>query len=365
MNMKKILFVAGCRPNFVKIAALMRVAKKYEDRIESLLIHTGQHYNDELSRVFFNDFSLPEPIANLNIGSASRGEQIRAIIQGMSPHLTSCRPDLVVVVGDVNSTLGAALAAVSCGLPLAHVEAGLRSRNWLMPEELNRTVADHLSDLLFVTEESAIRNLENEGISKEKIHFVGNIMVDTLLHFLPFVEKSGTFQKYGLKPNEYALVTMHRAENVNNRRCFSEIFEALSSIGKFIKIVWPLHPRTVKTMEDFGLKDESHMILPAQSYLDFLALQKNARFVITDSGGVQEETTILDVPCLTIRTETERPVTCELGTSEIVGVEKEKIISAAQRANGGNWKRRAAEIPFWDGKAAERIMKIIAEYLKV
>lgn len=363
--MKKILFVAGCRPNFVKIAALMRAAKKYEDRIESLLIHTGQHYNDELSRIFFNDFSLPEPIANLNIGSASRGEQIRAIIQRMAPHLAAFRPDLVVVVGDVNSTLGAALAAVSCGAPMAHVEAGLRSRNWLMPEELNRIVADHLSDLLFATEKSAICNLENDGVSKDKIYFVGNIMVDTLLHSLPFTEKSGTLQKYDLKPKEYALVTLHRAENTDDRDRFSEVFEALSFIGKFIKIIWPLHPRTAKTMEDFGLKDGSFLILPPQSYIDFLALQKNARFVITDSGGVQEETTILDVPCLTIRTETERPVTCELGTSEVVGVEKEKIISAAQRANRGDWKRRAAEIPLWDGKAAERIMKIIAEYLKV
>lgn len=362
-GMKNILFIAGARPNFMKISALAKAAEKYKDRIKINLIHTGQHYDDEMSRIFFNEFNLPEPIANLGVGSGERVSQIKAIREGLAPHFLAIKPDLVIVVGDVNSTIAAASEAVRSGVPLAHVEAGLRSFNWRMPEEINRVMTDHLSDLLFATEESAILNLKNEGVPQEKIHLAGNVMIDTLLHFSDLAESSAALEKNELKSKEYALATIHRSENTEDIARFKELILTLEEINKFSPVVCPLHPRTKNRLAELGLTPQFKIIFP-QSYFDFLKLQKNAKFIITDSGGIQEEASVLKIPCITVRTETERPATVEYGTNEIVGVEKESIVAAAKRAASGEWKKGGA-IPLWDGKAAERILEIIVKYLNV
>lgn len=361
--MKKILFIAGARPNFMKISAMILAASSYKNRIEPVVIHTGQHYSDELSKVFFEEFKMPAPAINLGAGAGGRREQIAKILRDLPKHLREIKPDLIVVVGDVNSTLAAALAGTMENIPVAHVEAGLRSFNWKMPEELNRVATDHLSDLLFATEESAVENLKNEVVPQEKIYFVGNVMIDTLLRFSGLAEDSRVLETYNLRPKNYALATLHRAENVDDPLRCKELVSAMEEIGKSIKLICPLHPRTEKAFSSAGINPD-FMIISPQAYFDFLKLQKNAKFIITDSGGIQEEASILKVPCITVRTETERPATVKYGANEVVGVEKEKIIAAARRAASGDWKA-GGEIPLWDGHAAERIMKIIAEYLGI
>lgn len=360
---KKILFIAGARPNFMKISAMTAAVSLYKDKIESIIIHTGQHYSDELSKIFFEEFKMPAPAVNLNVGSCGRKEQIVKILRDLPKHIEEIKPDLIVVVGDVNSTLAGALAGMMADIPVAHIEAGLRSFNWKMPEEMNRVATDHFSDLLFATEESAVENLKNEGVAQEKIYFTGNVMIDTLLRFSDLAEQSKILETNGLQPKEYALTTLHRAENVDDLSRLKDLVLAMEEIGKNIKLVCPLHPRTEKALADAGIKP-NFKIIPPQSYFDFLKLQKNSKFIITDSGGIQEEASILKVPCITIRTETERPATVKYGTNEVVGVDKEKIIAAAKRAMSGDWKV-GGEIPLWDGKAAERIMEIIAKYLGV
>lgn len=361
--MKKILFIAGARPNFMKISALTLAAEKYKDKIEIGIIHTGQHYNDELSQVFFDEFKMPAPTVNLGVGSIGRKEQIIKILRDLPKYLREIKPDLIIVVGDVNSTAAAALAGAMENITVAHVEAGLRSFNWKMPEELNRVLTDSLSDLFFVTEESAVENLKNEGAPQEKIHFVGNVMIDTLLRFSDLAENSTALSSFGLRPQEYALATLHRAENVDDLARLKDIIFSLEEAAKECEVVLPLHPRTASALSAAGISPRLKL-LPPQPYLDFLKLQKHAKFIITDSGGIQEEASVLGVPCITCRTETERPATVKYGTNEVVGTEKEKIIAAAEKAARGDWKKGGG-IPLWDGKAAERIMKIIAEYLKV
>lgn len=360
---KKILFIAGARPNFMKISAMTLAISSYKDRIEPVIIHTGQHYSDELSKIFFEEFKMPAPAVNLGVGSCGRKEQIIKILRDLPKHIGEIKPDLIVVVGDVNSTVAGALAGVAATVPVAHIEVGLRSFNWRMPEEINRVMTDHLSDLLFATEESAVENLKNEGVQQEKIYLVGNVMIDTLLHFSGLAEQSKVLETYNFRPKEYALATLHRAENVDDPARLKDLVLAMEEIGKNIRLVCPLHPRTENALEAAGIKPR-FKIIPPQPYFDFLKLQKNARFVITDSGGIQEEASILRIPCITIRTETERPATVKWGTNEVVGVEKEKIIAAAVRAAAGDWKA-GGEIPLWDGKAAKRIMEIVAKYLGV
>lgn len=347
----------------MKISALTLAAEKYKDKIEIGIIHTGQHYDDELSKIFFEEFRMPEPLINLGIGSGGKKEQIAKILQQLPEHLRKIKPDLIVVVGDVNSTAAAALTGLKENIPVAHVEAGLRSFNWRMPEEINRVMTDHFSDLLFATEESAVNNLKSEGVAEKKIHLVGNVMIDTLQRFSALAEKSAALAANGLRPKEYALVTLHRAENVDDLPRLQDIIAALEEIAKDCGVVLSLHPRTASALSSAGISPRLK-ILPPQPYLDFLKLQKNAKFIMTDSGGIQEEASVLRVPCITCRTETERPATVVYGTNEVVGVEKEKIIAAAKRAARGDWKQ-GGEIPLWDGHAAERIMKIVAEYLKI
>lgn len=364
--MYKLLFIAGARPNFMKISALTDAARAHADKLDIKLIHTGQHYDDELSRIFFDQFNMPEPHANLGVGSGSRYEQTQGVIEKLTPHLEQLKPDLVVVVGDVTSTIGATLAAVKKGIPVAHVEAGLRSGNWRMPEEINRVMCDHLSSLLFVTEHEAQNNLNTEGIGG-RAHMVGNVMIDTLTRFEEQAEKSDVLEKHKLDLYKYALLTMHRPENVDNYARFKELFGAMCEINGFIKVVCPLHPRTKAASEKFDINWNSSyapQTIPPVSYFDFLKLQRHAACVITDSGGIQEEASMFGVPCVTIRTETERPVTVTHGTNEVVGVLREDIVSAVKKAHQGHWKRRRAIIPYWDGNAAKRIMKIIVDRLE-
>ena len=360
---KKILFIAGARPNFMKISALTRAAHRFKDKIDISLIHTGQHYDDELSKIFFEEFNMPAPFANLGVGSGERTTQIEKTIDLLAPYLERMKPDLVVVVGDVNSTVAAARAAAQNGIPVAHVEAGLRSFNERMAEEANRIETDRLSALLFATEQSALDNLKKENIGG-RVHLAGNVMIDTLLFFADTADKSGALERFGLTKEGYALATLHRAENVDDPDCLRELISTLNEIHAVTPVICPLHPRTLKVLGTMDTKPQ-FKIIPAQSYFDFLKLQKEAKFILTDSGGIQEEATILDVSCLTLRTETERPLTCELGTNEVVGVEKNKILEAARRAGVGNWKKRKGKIPLWDGKAAETIMEIICQYLGV
>ena len=362
--MKTILFIAGARPNFMKISALTRAAYFMRDKVRIGLIHTGQHYDDEMSKVFFEEFKMPKPIANLGVGSMGRVSQTKQIINRLTPYLKSINPDLMVVVGDVNSTIASTMAAVGLGIPVAHVEAGLRSFNWQMPEEMNRVMTDHLSTLLFATEESAMKNLEKEGVDMSRAHLLGNVMIDTLKHFNKLAEDSNALLENNLSPKEYALVTMHRGENVDNKKILKDLYDTLCEINSFIPVILPLHPRTKRASEKAGIDWSAKgapKIIPSQSYSNFLKLQSSAKFIVTDSGGIQEEATILSVPCITMRTETERPVTCELGTNEVVGISKDKIIESAKRAYNNEWKECKGEIPLWDGKAGERIMKIIAD----
>ena len=358
----KILNIVGARPNFIKIAPLMEEMKK-DAKIKPVLVHTGQHYDYEMSKVFFRNLSIPKPDYNLAIGSKEPVLQIAKIMEKLDKVFKKEKPDLVLVVGDVNSTLGGALAANKSSIPLAHVESGLRSFDFNMPEEINRVLTDHISDYLFTTEPSATKNLRKEGIKKEKIFFVGNVMIDTLLKYRkkalepPFVKKSG------LKPKNYAVLTLHRPENTDKKAVFKEILEALGEIQKQIKIIWPVHPRTRKQLKEFNFlrkikqMENLKLIMPL-GYLEMLSLSSQSKFVLTDSGGIQEETTVLKIPCLTLRKNTERPITVQAGTNEIVGLKKGNIIKKSSEILKGRVKR--GEMPFlWDGKASKRIIKIL------
>lgn len=364
--MKKILLVAGARPNFVKIAALTSQAPQFSKKLQMELIHTGQHYDDELSQIFFNEFNMPRPIANLGIGSGKSVEQIKRVMQGISPYLEKLKPDLLVVVGDVLSTVGASYAGLMANVPIAHIEAGLRSFNWQMPEEINRVSVDHRSDLLFATENSAMRNLENEKIDMTRVHLVGNVMIDTLLRFKEQAEHSVVLSKLGVSAREYALFTLHRQENTDNLEVLKNILGAVNEAGATTQIIFPLHPRTKKIIEENKLEGviSNIKIIEPQGYFDFLALEINSKFIITDSGGIQEEASVLEKPCITVRTETERPATCEFGTNEIAGTEKQKILELINRANSGNWKK-GGQIPLWDGKAGERILNTICGHFNI
>lgn len=358
----KITSVVGTRPNFIKIAPLMKEMKKHPE-IRNLLVHTGQHYDNEMSKFFFDDLKIPKPEINLGIGSASDITQTAKIMLEFEKVVMKEKPDLVIVVGDVNSTLAVALAAAKYKVKIAHVEAGLRSFDRAMPEELNRILTDHISDFLFTTEESANKNLKNEGIDKNKVFFVGNIMIDSLLSHKEKAKKSKILSKLNIKKNEYAVLTLHRPSNVDSKKALEYVFDIINKIQQKIKIVFPMHPRTLKSITKFELdkqlKNQKNLIITEPlGYLDFLALMSNSRFVLTDSGGIQEETTILGIPCITMRNNTERPVTVEQGTNVLVSTDKSKIVEAGNKLIKGIIFK--AKIPrFWDGKAAKRIVDII------
>ena len=358
----KIINIVGARPNFMKIAPLMDAYKAYPE-VNPVLVHTGQHYDKKMSNLFFRELCIPEPDINLGIGSASHAVQTAEIMKAFEIVVAEQKPDIVVVVGDVNSTIACGLVAVKMGVKLAHVEAGLRSFDRTMPEEINRLLTDSISDLLFCTEQSGVDNLKKEGIAEEKIFLVGNVMIDTLQKNMEKAEKSAILDKLKLNGDSYAILTLHRPANVDNPQVFGQILDALEVIQKDIPIIFPIHPRTKNNLRLTTLgKRVREMpglrLIDPLGYLDFLKLMSSAYVVLTDSGGIQEETTILKVHCLTLRKNTERPVTTEYGSNQLVGFNTEKIISAYKQVTNG--VNMAYEIPpLWDGRAAERIVEII------
>ena len=362
---KRILIVAGARPNFMKVAPLMCEFNKYTSCLEVLLVHTGQHYDFEMSEVFFQDLRIPKPDIHLNIGSASHAVQTAKIMIAFERVALREKPNLVIVVGDVNSTLACALVSSKLNIEIAHIEAGLRSFDRTMPEEINRTVTDSLSDYLFVSERSGLRNLKSEGIDANKVYFVGNIMIDTLSANLPIINRSNILNECELTNREYCVMTLHRPSNVDSQETLCEIFDVLSSISKKIQIVYPIHPRAKKMMKKhnfsnkFGKLDNLLVVDPL-GYIDFIGLIKESKFVITDSGGIQEESTFLGIPCLTIRKNTERPVTVEKGTNYLVGRNKTNVLRCVKKILNGESKQ--GSIPeLWDGKTAERIIEVLAK----
>jgi len=355
----RVLCVAGARPNFMKIAPLMHEFARRADRFEPILVHTGQHYDKAMSDSFFKDLGIPEPDVNLGVGSGTHGYQTAQVLMKIEDLLIEREPDVVLVVGDVNSTIAATLAAVKLHIPVAHVEAGLRSGDRAMPEEINRVLTDSVSHWLFTTEPSADENLAREGIPAEKIHFVGNVMIDTLLAHKARARELDTLDRLGLEPGGYAVLTLHRPSNVDHAEQLARLFEVLGRLNREIPVVFPIHPRTAKAVADNlgGVTPELRLTDPL-GYLDFLRLLTEARMVLTDSGGIQEETTALGVPCLTLRESTERPVTITEGTNEIVGTNPSDIEAAIQRLRSGP-PREGRTPALWDGKAAVRIVDIL------
>lgn len=363
----KIILVVGARPNFMKIAPILEELEKYPDEFDPYLVHTGQHYDEKMSKIFFEELGLPEPDRYLGVGSGSHAAQTAKVMIAFEEVLTEEQPDLVLVVGDVNSTVACSLDAVKLHIPVGHVEAGLRSRDRTMPEETNRLVTDAISDLLFTTCRDADENLLQEGVSREKIFFVGNVMIDSLRKFEHLAESAPILDTLGLEPEGYGLVTLHRPSNVDQLEHFEGIIRAFGEIQTRLPLIFPIHPRTEKMIAGLGLQSqvaamEKLKFIAPVGYLDFLKLQKNARLVLTDSGGIQEETTVLGVPCLTLRENTERPITVEVGTNQLVGVDRERIVRAAMEILDGGGKR--GRIPEgWDGKAAARIVEGLGKAL--
>ena len=360
--------MVGARPNFMKAAPVIEALQKRPE-MSVMLVHTGQHYDRKMSQLFFEELGLPQPDLDLQVGSASHGEQTGQIMIRFEPVLKQGKPDLVMVFGDVNSTVAASLCAAKMGISVAHVEAGLRSFDRTMPEELNRIVTDHLSEYLFITESSAQKNLSREGVPEEKIFFVGNVMVDTLLKHRERAQKLNYSQKLGLTPRGYALLTLHRPSNVDDPRTLANILGAVWEVGKRLPIVFPCHPRTREQLSALAerlpwlkrddMANERRVIITEPlGYLEFLSLMNSARFVLTDSGGIQEETTVLNVPCLTLRENTERPITVEKGTNILVGNRRDRLLAAAEKVlSDGEHEGRIPEL--WDGQAAERIAGIL------
>lgn len=359
MQARSIACIVGARPNFVKMAALIAELRR-RPQFSVKLIHTGQHFSPEMSARFFDELELPQPDLNLGAGGGTQTEQTADIMRRIEPALSEYRPDVVLVVGDVNSTLAAALVAAKLVLPLAHVEAGLRSFDRTMPEEINRVVTDALSQWLFTTEPSAERNLLAEGIPASRIHYVGNVMIDTLLRFREKAGASRVLDELGLDPRSYALVTLHRPSNVDDGGHLRGLVEMLARLRRRVPVVFPVHPRTRARLEEASIDTGGLLLTPPLPYLDFLRLMSAARLVLTDSGGIQEETTILGVPCLTLRDNTERPITLEQGTNCLAGTVPDQILRAAHRVLADPmpapaWPR------LWDGKASARIADVLAE----
>lgn len=351
----RITCLVGARPNFVKMAAIVQELHR-RSRFSARLVHTGQHYSPEMSASFFSDLDLPEPDVNLGIGGGTHTEATAGIMLALERELATDRPDLLLVVGDVNSTLAGALVAAKLGIPIAHVEAGLRSFDRKMPEEINRILTDVLSDHLFATEPSGVGNLLAEGIPRQKVHLVGNVMVDTLLRFRDRSRSSDVLDRLGLQPKSYAVVTLHRPSNVDDPERLRSLIEMLEQLQRRVRVVFPVHPRTMQRIEQCSIRS-GLLLVPPMGYLDFLRLMSDARLVLTDSGGIQEETTILKVPCLTLRDNTERPITVEQGTNQLVGVDPARILPVALDALAREWEVRAPE--FWDGKASIRILDVL------
>lgn len=362
-NQIRVLCVAGARPNFTKIAPLMREFGSREG-FDTFLVHTGQHYDAKMSENFFRDLGIPTPDINLGVGSGSHAEQTGQVLMKLEGVLEAERPDLVVVVGDVNSTLAATLAAVKLQIPVAHVEAGLRSGDRSMPEELNRLMTDAVSSWLFTTEPDGEKNLLREGVDPARIHFVGNVMIDTLVANLDRAKELDTLSQLGIAKGEFGLLTMHRPSNVDDPKRLAELFSALEEIHQRLPIVFPVHPRTAANiLKSLGGRPLKLQVVEPQNYLDFLLLMSAAKLVLTDSGGVQEETTALGIPCFTLRDSTERPITITHGTNTMVGADREVILREVGLALDGSPK--SGMIPdLWDGRAAVRIADVIERDLR-
>jgi UDP-N-acetylglucosamine 2-epimerase (non-hydrolysing) len=359
----RVMAVVAARPNYMKITPLMRELRVRKD-FEVFLVHTGQHYDATMSDRFFEVLRLPRPDANLGVGSGSHGEMTAEVLKRIEPIIVERCPDAVIVVGDVNSTLAATLAAVKLGVPVAHVEAGLRSFDRSMPEEINRLLTDAISSWLFVTEPSGEENLLREGIDPGRIHFAGNVMIDTLLEHLEHARKLDTLERLSLSPKRYGVLTLHRPSNVDEPQRLARLLDAFEEIHDELPIVFPVHPRTAASIEKrLGGRTLRLRATAPLDYLDFLRLMSEARLVLTDSGGIQEETTVLGVPCLTLRENTERPVTVTQGTNRIVGSDPDAVRSEVRKVLDGE-TRRGRTPDRWDGSAARRIVEVLERDLR-
>jgi len=364
---RSLACVVGARPNFMKIAPLLHALEKYP-QIHPVLIHTGQHYDAALSDVFFQELAIKAPDVTLNVGSGSHGQQTARVLERMEETLQQGAPgggsyDRVVVVGDVNSTMAAALAAVKLGIPVTHVEAGLRSFDRTMPEEINRIVTDSISDQFFISEPAGVENLLHEGHSPEHLHLVGNVMIDTLLRLLPIARQAPSMRDLELQPGSYGFITMHRPANVDNPEILGRIIATLIDLAAALPLVFAVHPRTRGHLERLGLLEKLHSVkgmhvVPPLGYLDCLCLTSQAKLIITDSGGLQEESTVLRIPCLTMRPNTERPITVDQGTSTLTGNDVELLQQSLQQILKGNYKSGAVP-ELWDGHAADRMAAIL------
>lgn len=354
----KIVAVAGARPNFMKIAPLMWELRRRAG-VESYLVHTGQHYDEKMSKLFFVELNIPRPDVDLEVGSGSHAVQTAEVMRRFETVVLDQKPDAVVVVGDVNSTIACALTAVKLGVPVAHVEAGLRSFDRTMPEEINRILTDAISEWLFVTEKSGLANLRHEGVPRERIHLVGNVMIDTLLACRDRAASSRVLEQMRLREGGYGVLTLHRPANVDDPEIFGRLLGAIERLAREVPLVFPVHPRTRKSLAACGAEGIKGLVLTDPlGYLDFMKLLSHARIVLTDSGGIQEETTVLGVPCLTLRNNTERPITCEQGTNQLVGLDPERIIAAGLGVlAAATTSGRVPEL--WDGQAARRIVDVL------
>lgn len=364
--MLKILNIVGARPNFMKVAPIVREMKRRENEFLPLIVHTGQHYDAAMSDSFFSDLGIPAPDHHLEVGSHSHTVQTAKIMMAFEPVVVQEKPDWVLVVGDVNSTIACALVCSKLGVKVAHVEAGLRSRDRTMPEEINRILTDAISDLLLTTSQDADENLKAEGVTENKIKFVGNVMIDSVFYNLEKSKASKIREDLNLTKNQYAVTTLHRPSNVDEKQVFTGLLDALVAVSEKIPVIFPVHPRTRNNIEKFGFagqveKSNIKLINPL-GYLDFMRLYSGAKLVLTDSGGLQEETTALSIPCLTLRENTERPITIELGTNKLVGTNSENIKQAAFEILENNSKTDKQIPPLWDGHAAERICDALTKY---
>ncbi len=361
-SMTRLMVVAGARPNFMKVAPIMKALERRSGLFEVTLVHTGQHYDDQMSAVFFNELGLRSPDIALDIGSGSHAEQTGRTLMALEVTLIKHRPDLVIVVGDVNATLAATLAAKKLKIAVAHVEAGLRSHDPTMPEEINRVLTDRISDFHFTTDHFADSNLKREGFSEKSVHRVGNVMIDTLLTYRDRAARSDILDRLGVKTRGYALATLHRESNVDDPENLARLLSAFVQLSKTLPIVMPLHPRTEKRLDTSGLKgllaSSRVMLISPLGYFDFVKLMDMSCFVMTDSGGVQEETTVLGIRCLTLRKTTERPITCEVGTNMLIGPDPAAIMKNALPLVS-NTARQDSAPPLWDGYAAERLALVL------
>ena len=358
----KVVNVVGARPNFMKIAPIHRRMQN-SSFFEPILLHTGQHYDEKMSKTFFVELGVPQPDVYLGVGSGTHAEQTAAVMLKVEKFLMDEKADLLIVVGDVNSTIAASLAATKLHIPVAHVEAGLRSYDRRMPEEINRILTDSIADYLFVTEQSGSDNLKKEGIADDKIFFVGNCMIDSLVEHLQKASTNPVLNDFSLEPQGYALMTLHRPSNVDDRTTLMNIFAALEHIQNDMPVIFPIHPRTKKMLSAFGLENDMKRMSNIRlteplGYLAFLRLMSQAQLIVTDSGGIQEETTYLKIPCLTLRENTERPITTTLGTNQLVGMEPENILDGYNKAMNGYTKNSQIP-PLWDGVTSQRILDVL------